>query len=144
MGALSLAKAKAYWQGGSAEPLYYPLSSINLKHIHDQDFDYVGQKKYFNLFFRGVGDDKFVYGNIQLEYLGNGKVKVHDGYYDIYDFDYRMNWNARDVIRDIYTFFGRLYNGSGTPYRIYLSGEANLGIVIHMPDPDDVYGGSKF
>uniref|UniRef100_A0A0N4ZEB7 TonB-dependent receptor n=1 Tax=Parastrongyloides trichosuri TaxID=131310 RepID=A0A0N4ZEB7_PARTI len=141
-GGLSLAEAKAHWKGGTADALHYPLSSINLKHIHDQDFDYVGQKKYFNLFFRGVGDDRFVYGNIRLEYLGNGKVKAPEGYYDVYD--YRKNLNASDLIRDVNTFFGRLYNGSGTPYRIYLSGEANLGIIIHMPNPGDVYGGPKF
>jgi hypothetical protein len=124
-GKLTFIEARNWWRNGKGESLMINIKSIDLSKIHVSDF---GTKKIksFNLLdkFMSNLNDGLVYGNIQLEYLGNNEVMVYN-LHDIYDFDVKT-WTSKTWIRNIETIGGNIVNGKGEPYIIWIYGKTKI------------------
>lgn len=127
-GVLTLPEAKNWYKEGNGS-LYVDSKKIDLSPLEIKDFD-KANSRYFNLFqpiplgssfyFTQAGA---VYGTIKATLLDRTEGAVLLGhpetrFLDEYNFDYH---DGRPM-RNMATFFGRLYNGDGTPYNIYTYG----------------------
>ncbi|NLT50477.1 MAG: hypothetical protein GXX85_06120 [Ignavibacteria bacterium] len=124
-GYLTLSEANYWWQNGAGQTLSVDLGKLDLTSITLDNFPRgVGSTEYFNLLFRGNVNDGLVYGTIGLTLEDDCSVSAK---YDDYDFDYK-GWNSLgNIIRNTENFFGNIYAGEGTPYRINFYGKGTLG-----------------
>ena len=125
-GKLTFYEARDWWRNGDGQSLMIDINSLDLSNVHLSDFN----NDILNINFAGNDfnitniNDALVYGNIQLKHIGNGYV-VESSCHDIYDFN-MIPWSKDTFIRNVLTIVGRIVNGSGTPYIIWIYGKAKV------------------
>ena len=109
------------------------IKKIDLSGIFREDIENISPKnhKSINLFFRN-GKDGNVFGNLTFVNKGNGTLGI---YQDSYDFKLHNPWNIENSLRNINTFFGKIYNGAngGTPFYININGYIIINSLKNRP-----------
>jgi RHS repeat-associated protein len=121
-------RAKVWYQSGNGQSVSVKLSGYDFSDISASDFpNGVGSSKYFQFFTPGrlasYDDRALVLGNVKLTLVNQNTIKATAGY-DTLDFDYK---ESGGVWRNGGTWVGSKIYGEGTPYKIFLTGEANIG-----------------
>ena len=109
------------------------IKKIDLSGVFREDIENISPKnhKSINLFFRN-GKDGNVFGNLTFVNKGNGTLGI---YQDSYDFKLHNPWNIENSLRNINTFFGKIYNGAngGTPFYINIKGYIIINSLKNRP-----------
>ena len=109
------------------------IKKIDLSGVFREDIENISPKnhKSINLFFRN-GKDGNVFGNLTFVNKGNGTLGI---YQDSYDFKLHNPWNIENSLRNINTFFGKIYNGAngGTPFYININGYIIINSLKNRP-----------
>jgi RHS repeat-associated protein len=121
-GYITLPEANWQWKHGQGKPLHARLDKLHLDLISTSDFNPETGKYLVNFLNPADGFDfneGAVFGRIWLRLLSGTDV-VADPAYDDYDFDYDHLSHIPE------NFIGRQFGGSGTPFRIFIDGLAQL------------------
>ena len=120
-GMLSFEEAFYWYQYGDGSDIIVDASKLELGRI-----DVTGKKvgeiwPIQTLSFSGKSSIGLVYGNINVEYLGNNSFRVWP---DKYDFNIHtknfFNWST--IRRNIETIGAKILHGTGTPFNIIFNG----------------------
>ncbi|MEW5802483.1 MAG: RHS repeat-associated core domain-containing protein, partial [bacterium] len=119
-GRLTLSQANRHWQEGGGSPLVVDVGTLDLSNV--SQLPPSGQVNFAGKNFSSV-NDALVYGTVTLKSGPNNTVI---GGFDYYNFDMKP-WSSKTFVRNVETIIGKIYAGSGTPYRIEFTGTAPLG-----------------
>jgi len=129
---INIHEATYWWRNGNGVSQTVPLSSIDLSMVSASEFGGVGKTLSVNLDFRlGTNpSDASVYGGLTLRLVNQDRVIVEGGK-DRFDFDEHKRqgsvWNQTlTVLRNLATGFAALSIGRGTPFDIYITGDAKI------------------
>ncbi|MHB0867465.1 MAG: DUF6531 domain-containing protein [Thermoleophilia bacterium] len=120
---------------GGGTPVHVEMCSLDFSCVHEEDFPGgIGSIESIDLSVRGC-EQGLAFGVLDLEYLGDLKVKVFNkdtrDNRDRYNFDTggdKHQWfnSPYGFGRNIGTKLGNYHAGPGTPYDIYFDGEGNI------------------
>ena len=119
-GKLTLDEANEWYKNGNGKSLFIDINSIDLSMLYSLGDKYVGKTYSFNLQMLG-SKDGLVYGHLKFRRYPNDACRA---FQDTYDFD--IHPGITSIPRNIATFFGSLYAGKGTSYKINIYGEQKL------------------
>lgn len=119
-GKLTLSEANDWYRNGGGKELFVDINSIDLSMLYSLGDEYVGEIYSFNLQLLG-SKDGLVYGNLTFKRYPNDTCRA---YQDTYDFE--QHKGIKSFFRNIATFFGSLYAGQGTSYKISIYGAKTL------------------
>ena len=113
-GFLTLQDAKTWYQIGNGEEIVMDASKLVLDDCLTTN-NFVENTITKVDTFKGPIEQALVYGTISVKYIGHNLFFVLP---DVYDFDmHRMN-GLREIIRNVATVLGEMYNGNGTAFKI--------------------------
>ena len=124
---LTLDEANKWYRVGGGKPLFVDAAKVDLSPVKKSDFDKVGDSFYKNYAFTTNTETGLVYGNIKLTLINDkGVIKLGGagGLLDKYDFDYKSG--AKNIPRNIATWFGEKKAGKGTGYSIFNYGTGTI------------------
>lgn len=117
-GKLSLNEANDHWRDGDGEPLSVDASKLSVTLEGPQPE--IGGKVIGSV--TGTSD-WLVFGRVQLERTGANSYRIMP---ELYDFDIK-SWNSiGNIGRNIETYIGRGYAGSGAPFETQFYGSPNV------------------
>ena len=124
----TLADAKANWQSGNGAP----ITDVGAHEIDLSGAGYIATRtpNVFQVNLSPTTGSYYIYGTVTGILDSNGNMSFRA---DTYNFDYKdpalgqtAGESTRIVARNVGTFAGRVYNGSGTQYQINFSGSQAL------------------